>query len=249
MHEDHRNAELESRLAADERRLLQDEERLEVEAEQVQRDRAVAYVAVALAMVLAVAVVALVLAVLALDGDVGTLSRRSAPASSVGASALRDGSVTAAKLAPGAVGPEALAAGSVGTTALRPAAVFGPQVAADALTGADIREGTLATVPHARDAERLGNVAAGAFLASPVLVQEMSVTDTEPIKGPVIVRCPAGARVLSGGAAIEGAAAGAALVRNAPDGVTGWTATARVDRGTPASWRLVVTAICAVGGR
>ena len=47
---------------------------------------------------------------------------------------------------------------------------------------------------------------------------------------------------------IEGAASGAALVSNTPDGDAGWTATARVARRTPPDWRLVVTAICAVGG-
>ena len=63
-----------------------------------------------------------------------------------------------------------------------------------------------------------------------------------------LARCPAGTRVISGGAAIRGAVSGAALVTNAPDGGTGWAATARVARNDRPAWRLVVTAVCARGG-
>jgi hypothetical protein len=167
----------------------------------------------------------------------------------VGTSALRDGSVSASKLAADAVGRSAVAPGAIGSAELAPGAVDDTHVAQDALGGADIRERTLSRVPSASDAVRLGGVRAGAYLWSPFEVSATSVTDTAEIKGPLIARCPAGARVLSGGAAIEGAARGAAIVRSLPDGRDGWTATARVARGDEPSWRLVVTAICSAGGR
>jgi hypothetical protein len=262
MPDDRQSIDLESRLAADEQRLLQDEQRLlqderrlledearlEVEDEQVKRNRAVAYLTAAMAVVLAVAVTALVLAVLAIQDDVDALGRRSAPSDSVSTGALQDASVTAEKLASGAVGPSALQGGAVGTNALAADSVFSEQVAPNALTGADIRESSLRAVPAAETAERLGERPASSYLASPVAVSETGVTNREATKGPLTVRCPAGTRVLSGGAAIEGAAAGASLVRSLPDGTTGWTATAHVARTPEPSWRLVVTAICAATG-
>lgn len=248
MRDDRQSPDLEARLVADEQRLLRDEERLEVEEEQVERNRTVAYLGIAMAGVLGVAVAALVLAVLAVRDDVDALGRRTAPTGSVSTAALQDRSVTAAKLATGAVGAYAIQTGSVGTNAFAPSAIFSEQVAPNALTGHDIRESSLQTVPSAEDAARLGGRSAGAYLASPTTVSETGVTNTDRTKGPLTVRCPAGTRVLSGGAAVQGAAAGASLVRNTPDGTTGWTATAHVDRTPEPSWRLVVTAICAATG-
>jgi hypothetical protein len=66
------------------------------------------------------------------------------------------------------------------------------------------------------------------------------------VTGPAVA--DAGTRVLSGGARIRGAVSGAALVSNAPDAGTGWTATARVAATPPRTWQLVVSAVCAAGG-
>lgn len=233
MRENPQGPDLEARLAADEQRLLRDEERIEVEEEQVERNRTMAFIGIALAAILGIAVAALVLAVLALRRDVDALGLRDAPDGSVSASALQDGSVTASKLATGAVGANALAPGSVGSA----------QVAPNSLTGHDIVERSLGTVPKAGDSTELAGRPAGAYLVTPTTVSETGVTNTAPTKA-LTAHCPGGARVLSGGAAVQGAAAGAALVRSIPDGTTGWTATARVSRTPAPSWRLVVTAIC-----
>jgi hypothetical protein len=247
----------EARLLADEQRLLTDEARLEADEAQTGRSRFLSYSALALASTLAIAVTALVFAVVALRQDVGTLGR-DAPDASVGTEALQTGSVTTDKLgtgavgpaavAPGAIGPAALAAGAIDSAALAPDAVTGAQVAPNALTGADVAERTLGRVPTAQDAQRLGGTPAGAYVARPLAVSTTTTADTQRIKGPVVARCPAGTRVLSGGAAIHGAATGASLVRSEPDGVSAWTATARVTQSRMPRWRLEVSAVCASGG-
>ncbi|HWK28951.1 MAG TPA: hypothetical protein VNS09_20485 [Solirubrobacter sp.] len=234
---------LEARLAADETRLEADEA-------EVRENRIVAWFAVAIALALVIAVTALVISVAALHDDVGTL-RRSTPPDSVGTLSLRSGAVTAEKLAPGAVGRSALAREAVGPEQLAPGAVTGAAVAGNALTGADISEPSLGQVPAARtahDSARLDGHAARAFLSSVVDVRSATTTDARRSKGPLVARCPSGTRVLSGGARIRGAVKDAALVVNAPDGDTGWTATARVTTTPARTWRLVVSAVCAAGG-
>lgn len=237
----------EQRLLADEKRLLADEVRLEAEEAELTESRRVAWFGAGLALTLAVAVTALILGVIGLRDDVGAL-RESASEASVSTEALQDASVTGDKLAPGAVAASAVARGAIGPDKLVPGSVTGDHVARNALTGADIRESTLASVPLARDAKRLGGAPVSAFLARPIQVQAASYTSGRAIKGPVTARCPAGARVLSGGASIEGATIGAAIVRSAPDGEA-WTATARVARRDAPVWRLVVTAVCSTQAR
>jgi hypothetical protein len=239
---------LEQRLITDEVRLERDEARLDVDEAEIKESRIVAWMGVLLAFVLLIAVIALVLSVLALREDVGVLSR-SAPDGSVDTASVQNGAITADKLAPGAIGEAAIAAGSVGAEQLARNAVSGEIVARDSLTGADIRERSLATVPAARDAARLGDVRAGLYLSQPLEITVRSPTDGTRVKGPVSASCPQGSRLLSGGAAIEGATAGAAIVASAPTADRAWTATARVARGSDARWRLVVTAICATGGK
>jgi hypothetical protein len=242
----------EARLTADELRLSRDEARLEAEEAEVKESRIVAWFGVGLALVLIVAVTALVLAVIAVQDDVGSI-RREAGDGSVSTAALQDQSVTAEKLAVAAVTRDALAGEAVGAAELAPRAVTGAHVARDALTGADIRERSLGVVPSAREARtaanasHLGELPSRAYLSQVADVRATTVTDARRVKGPLVARCPAGTRVISGGAAIRGAAARAALVVSEPDDGTGWTATARVasDRQT---WRLVVTAVCATGG-
>ena len=241
-------ATLEQRLLTDEARLERDEARLELDEAELRESRIVAWMGIGLVFVLTIAVVALVLAVLALRDDVGSLNR-SAPAGSVGTEALQPGAVTADKLAPDAVGKAAIAPASVGAEHLAPDAVSGVNVARNALTGADIREGTLGTVPSARNAERLGGIRASLFLSQPFEITVSGPAGKNGVNRPVTAYCPRGSRVLSGGAAIEGATNEVALVASAPVGERGWTATARAADDADAGWRLVVTAICAAGGR
>lgn len=247
---------LEARLSADETRLARDEARLEIEEAEVRETRIVAWSGVGLALALVVAVTALIVSVIALSGDVGTI-RRDTPADSVSTASLRDGAVTREKLADAAVDRVILAGGAVGADQLAPDAVTSPNVAANALTGADIKESSLHTVPAAQSAQsaqtaqesaHLGGLPSRAFLSSVVDVRIATAIDARAIKGPLVARCPAGSRVLSGGARIRGAVTGAALVTNAPDAGTGWTATARLASKPLRTWQLIVSAVCAEGG-
>ena len=246
----------EARLASDEARLAVDEARIEAEEVEVRENRVVAWFGVGLALVLVVAVTALVLGLIAVQDDVGSI-RRAAADESVATAALRDEAVTAEKLAVGAVTTDAVAGEAIGAAELAPNAVTGAHVAQDTLTGADIRERSLRIVPAARQADRadsadtaarLGGLPARGYLSQVVSVRATSPGNVQRSKGPVTARCPAGLRVLSGGATIVGATAGAALISNAPDGRAAWSATARVAARPAPTWQLVVTAICADGG-
>ena len=243
----------EARLASDEARLAADEARIEVEEMEVRENRIVAWFGVALALALVIAVTAIVISLVALHDDVGTI-RHAAADDSVATEALQDGSVTTAKLAGGAVTRSAVAGGAIGGGQLEAGAVTGTHVAPNSLTGADIREPTLTTVPAARtartarDSARLGGLPSRVFLSAVVDVRASSTTDARRVKGPIVARCPTGSRVISGGASIQGAANGAAIVTSAPDDGAAWTATARVARTPAPSWRLIVSAVCAEGG-
>jgi hypothetical protein len=246
----------EARLASDEARLAADEARIEAEEIEVRENRIIAWFGVALALALVTAVTAVVISLVALHDDVGTI-RNAAADDSVATTALQDGSVTTDKLADGAVTRAAVAGGAVGSGQLEPGAVTGAHVARDSLTGADIRERTLATVPAARtaatartatDSARLGGLPSRVYLSALVDVRAASAIDARRIKGPVVARCPSGSRVISGGARVQGAASGAAIVTSAPEDGAAWTATARVARTPAPPWQLIVSAVCAEGG-
>jgi hypothetical protein len=192
----------------------------------------------------AIAGIAVALGALALALGLFALTRDEEPApagapaeDSVGTDALQDGAVTAEKIAAGAVTGDALAEG----------AVTDASVAPDSLTGASIDESTLERVPSARNAGRLGNVPAAAYLSGVATAQAASDSNADTTKGPVTAACPDGTVVLAGGAAIEGAT-GVAVTSSAPEGTTGWTAAAEAFAPTTTAWRLVVTAVCAAGG-
>jgi hypothetical protein len=253
---------LEARLAADEARLVEDEERLLADEEAARTTRAVSLTGVTIAGVLVIAVAALVIAVIALRQDV-TAIENAAPPGSVGAAAIRESAVTADKLATGAVGTSALkhgavtkgtiATGAVGTDELAQRAVRGNDVALDALTGAQIHEPKLARVPSAArsgtaaNSSALGGAAAGAYVAHVRTVRVSTAMTTETIKGPLTASCPAGTRVISGGATVEGAMRGVSIVSSGPT-KHGWTALARRTGGHSNPWRLIVTVIYAKGG-
>ena len=171
--------------------------------------------------------------------------------------------VTTNKLASGSVSRNAVAGAAIGTEQIEPNSVTGALVAHDTLTGADIREGSLGTVPSAKtatsakqatsagtaeDSARLGGLSRSAFLASVVDTRAETVLNSSSPKGPLTAHCPVGSRVISGGARIRGVVRGAAIVSNTPDAATAWTATARVVAQQRRPWQLVVTAICATGG-
>jgi hypothetical protein len=170
---------------------------------------------------------------------------------------LAEGAVTGIAIAPRAVGNLALAAEAVGTKKLVPGAVTGGKVAADTLTGANILEASLGEVPWATNADKatnagnaakLGGLQAGAYLYAVELAQATSEEDLQPVKQ-VSATCPTGTRIVSGGAAVEGAPLGkVAIVASTPDADAAWLAVAAALDSQLPPWQLVVTAICAGGG-
>ncbi|MCC6830467.1 MAG: hypothetical protein IT200_03900 [Thermoleophilia bacterium] len=174
----------------------------------------------------------------------------------VGAAALAPKAVGAAALAPASVGRLALATGAVGPNKLADAAVTGRAIADGSITGVDVAEHTLTvgsatratSAVQARNAASLGGVAAGRYVSRVTLVRQASTTSTLRARGPITATCPAGTRVIAGGAAVDGSARGVALVSSAPEGDAAWTAEAAAAERPAAPWRLVVTAICADGG-
>jgi hypothetical protein len=244
----------EARLEADERRLAADEALIEAEEAEIGENRLLSWFGIAIGGALLVAVTALVLSVVALKHDVRQI-QYTAGDGSVGTAAIRDGAVTNQKLDVGAVSRSAIAGEAVGVREIEPNAITGALVARDSLTGADIREGTLRTVPAAgtartaTDSARLGGRPSQVYLSSVVDARVATTTDTRRYKGPLTARCPAGSRVISGGASIRGVMRGAAIVSSSPEQGAAWTASARVAGSPPRSWQLVVTAVCANGGK
>jgi hypothetical protein len=243
----------EALIAADEARLLADEQRLAAEEHAARVARRLSVLSVALAVALVIGLAGLVIGVLALREDVNAISR-AVPENSVGADAIRDAAVTADKLAEGAVTKAAIASGAVGGSELADDAVTSANVRRDSLTGADIRERTLAAVPSAEESQRathatrLGGLPGEAYLTGVQAVEAATSLDTRATKGPLAARCPVGTRVISGGATVEGLVRDVAIVRSTPDGGAAWAATATGPGDAAEAWRLVVIAVCAVGG-
>ena len=104
-------------------------------------------------------------------------------------------------------------------------------------------------MPSADNAAALGGLPASSYISTIHVQRVATATDARHVKGPLAAHCPANARVLSGGAAIEGATRGTSLVVNAPQGSGDWVGVATADRRARPAWRLVVTAICATTGQ
>jgi hypothetical protein len=220
--------------------------------------------ALALAGILILTIAALVISVFALNRDIEAVAKAVPKDDSASSQALQDGAVTRDKIAAGAVGRNGLAAdavggtniaaGAVGANKIADRAVNAGKVAPDGLTGAQINEATLGEVPSAASADRaadasaLGGVDAGLYLSRVTAVRAASGVSALQIKGPVIATCPTGTVVIGGGAHIDGLRQGVALTSSTPGGERTWRAEAAA-ASAEAPWRLIVTAICARGGR
>jgi len=85
-----------------------------------------------------------------------------AAAQQVGTNDIKDGAVTAPKIANGAVKTQKLAAGAVTNTKYANTSISGGKVKNDTLTGTQINESTLGVVPNATNAQNATNAANGA---------------------------------------------------------------------------------------
>ena len=211
---------LESEIRDEMRRIARDEQRIAADERKIRIDWWMA-------------LGGLILAGLAIDA----VAKAEPKENSVGTSAIKNGAVTAPKLAAGAVGTAA--PGAKGVTAAK--------VADNSLTGAQINESTLRQVPTAANALKLGGLAPAAFVTGVKIVQAATDRTSAALKGPTVATCPSGSRVVGGGAEVQGAS-NVALIESAPSGTSAWTAIAGSQGGSTPSWRLVVYAICVSGG-
>jgi hypothetical protein len=149
-----------------------------------------------------------------------------------------------------------LPAGSVGTAQLKTNAVTSPKVKNKSLLAADFKPGQLPAGPvgpagaqgakgdkgDQGDKGETGPPGASGLLR----VQATSTTDSSASKS-VIASCPAGKKIVGGGAYIsQGATGGPALItsRPTPD-LTQWSAVAVETAAFSGGWRLESYAVCA----
>ena len=101
------------------------------------------------------------------------------------------------------------------------------------------------TAASADDADSLGGQPAGEFVRGVVYVNDVTVSDSDPVKF-TDVPCPAGTNVIGGGAELDGAGGQDVAITDS-QGVNddGWSARAVEVNATGANWQLRVEAICA----
>lgn len=123
------------------------------------------------------------------------------PAKSVGAPQLRNSSVTTPKLKNGAVSAAKLKDNSVAARHLQAQSVGAAQVVPESLTGGQINEATLGTVPSANTANAAG--VAGRAPISGLGYQQTHIGLPAGMGMTAHIDCPAGPRPLSGGARMD----------------------------------------------
>lgn len=192
------------------------------------------------------------------NGSVSTLKLRSGAVTTL---KLRNGAVTGIKIAPGAVGSTQLADGGVRSVDLGGGVVTEGKLKNGAVTESKLFNSAVTNSKLGPNSVATGKIADGAVTSAKLapsflgqLVKNVSyVTESSgiiPISSETITaQCPAGKRVIGGGARIVGPNAKVALSESGPvvDGGnhTGWTATANEFAEEAADWTLDVTAICA----
>jgi hypothetical protein len=192
------------------------------------------------------------------------------PNNSVGTPQLKASAVTAGKIAPNAVTNVKIANNAVSNAKIGTNAITNSKLAGGAVTSAKVQNNSLLAADFAPNQLPRGATGptgpqgpagpagqAGAAgppgLSSVQIVVETSVTDSGN-KG-ALVTCPAGKKLIGGGASTLGDAAGVYLGESNPDTANnGWHAVGREIATTQQTggdlwtgdWRLVVYAICAI---
>ena len=188
---------------------------------------------------------ATVLAGIALFVSLGGVSYGVA-AGSINSREIENGTVQSRDVRDGGLQGRDIANGTVGTRDVRDGALRGIDVKDRSLGGADLADNTLGdreiNEPEL-DVQRLGGVDARRFVKNVRRVQTQTPSDPGTPKSAPPARCPAGKRVIGGGARIVAAApVPVALTTNAPSG-DGWEASAYATAPT-GNWQLVAVAIC-----
>jgi hypothetical protein len=201
----------------------------------------------------------------ALGGTSVAAVEATVPKNSVGTPQLMAGAVTAGKIAANAVTNVKIANNAITNAKLGTNAITNSKLASGAVTSAKVQNNSLlasdfapnqlprgATGPAGPQGPGGPPGAAGTPGLSGIQVM-VETTPTDSSNKAALVTCPAGKKLIGGGASTLGEAAGVALGESNPDTVNnGWHAVGRenVERGAedgwPGQWRLVVYAICAV---
>ena len=141
---------------------------------------------------------------------------------------------------------------SVGAPQLKSSAVTTPKLARNAVTSAKVRNGTLVRADFARGALLVGPAgptgpagpAGPPGLSGVERVETTSLSNTASPKTAQMA-CPAGKRLIGGGARLNNAPAVVALQQSFPDNDNIFRAVGREVAATNAAWSLTVFAICA----
>jgi hypothetical protein len=139
---------------------------------------------------------------------------------------------------------------SVGTSHLKQNAVTGAKIANNTITSADVRNGSLLRGDFRRGQLPAGPVGAQGPQGPPGLSAREQVgaesTLTSGAPKNVTATCPTGKKIIGGGVEISGAGrARVTVTENKPVADNAWEAEAFEAVATPATWKLVVHAICA----
>lgn len=166
----------------------------------------------------------------------GSINSREIQNGAVQSRDVRDGSLKGRDVANGTLRSRDIRDGVLSGLDVRDGSLAGADLAANAIGDREIDEPQL-------DLNRLGGVSVTRFVKNVTRVETRTTNDAVTPKAAPAATCPAGKRLIGGGARVVAAApVPVALTVNGPDG-RAWTAAAYATAPT-GSWQLVNVAIC-----
>jgi hypothetical protein len=178
----------------------------------------------------------------------GTSYAVTLPRNSVKEANIATGAVRARQIAPNAVGRSEIATNGVGGAEIARSAVNQDEISDGAVTSSEVADGSLQVkdfAPGALPTGTTGATGAAGVSGLEVVQQTGPLTGTETEKT-ADVPCPAGKRVLGGGAFAGGADASAVTIATSRPSVTGdaWSVVAHAP---PAdTWSITAYGVCAL---
>jgi hypothetical protein len=149
---------------------------------------------------------------------------------------VENNSLGGGDIAAGTVRGRDIAAGAIRTREITDRSIFGRDVASNSLGDREVAEPQL-------EINRLGGIDSGRYVRNVRRVRTATAGDPVAVKATPPARCPAGKRLVGGGARVVAAApVPVALSANGPSG-NAWVAAAYATAPT-GSWQLVAVAIC-----
>jgi hypothetical protein len=166
----------------------------------------------------------------------GAITSREIANNTVQSRDVRDGSLQGRDVANRSLRSRDVQDGSLAGVDLRDGSLAGADLAENSLGDREVDEPQL-------DINRLGGVSVTRYVKNVVRVETRTAHDAVTPKAAPPARCPAGKRLIGGGARVVAAAfSPVALAANGPDG-DAWTAAAYATAPT-GNWQLVNVAIC-----